>query len=246
MPTRMIRESLLDSHRYGGLSDAAKLLFFHMLLIADDLGCLTVTPTFLRRRAFYNSPTNEHIAKLIAELVDVDLVRPYQHNGGEYAFIPRFRQRLQRNTLRHPQPPSALLHGDDDAIDKFNKINNVTENPTVGQRRITVGQPPEVEVEVEVEGFGSRGNVSNQTKNKPKAKTLAQAPFVLPEWIPQEHWDAWVEARTKKRNAPTDYAKRLAVSKLKNFKERGHSPAQILMTAAFSGWTGLFEPEERK
>lgn len=84
------------------------------------------------------------------------------------------------------------------------------------------------------------------TTSKTKAKGLAQAPFVLPDWIPLEHWQAWIEARTKTRHAPTDYAKRLAVIKLDNLREQGHEPAQVLMNAAFNGWSGLFPPKEIK
>lgn len=148
MPSRIVREGLLDSPGYAALSDAAKLLYIHLLLLADDLGCIAATATFLRRRAFYDTPTNERIAKLMGELVDVDFIRTYTHEQGQYAFIPRYRQRLQRYTLKHPQPPLALLTKDDDAIAKFSKINNVAPKPAVDQRMAngypTDGQPPEV------------------------------------------------------------------------------------------------------
>jgi hypothetical protein len=237
MPTRMIRESMLDSHRYASLGDPAKLLFVHILLLADDFGCVSVSPTFLRRRAFYNSPTNEHIAKLLGELTDADLIRCYEADGAQLAFIPRFRQRLQRENLKHAQPPLALLQGDQQAIDKFNKINEVASKTTVVQQISTVGQPPEVEVEVEVEGFSSRGSTSIQTK---KPKKQAQAPFVLPEDIPRMQWDAWIESRSKARKSPTEFAKRLAVSKLRDLAEQGHHPAAVLAQSAFNGWSGLF------
>ena len=81
--------------------------------------------------------------------------------------------------------------------------------------------------------------------SRSKVKNKAQAPFFeLPEWIPKEHWDAWIEARTKARKPITDYAKRLAVRKLENFRERGHPPAQVLMRSAMNGWADLFEPKE--
>jgi uncharacterized protein YdaU (DUF1376 family) len=89
-----------------------------------------------------------------------------------------------------------------------------------------------------VGGTGS-GSHSSKTKNK------AQAPFFeLPDWIPKEHWDAWIEARTKARKPITDYAKRLAVRKLDNYRDRGHAPAQVLMKSAMNGWADLFEPKE--
>ena len=82
---------------------------------------------------------------------------------------------------------------------------------------------------------------------KPKNKgNGAHAPFILPDWIPQEHWDAWVEARTKCRKPPTDYAKRLAVKRLDNFRQQGSPPAQVLMQSAMSGWANVFPLKEAK
>ena len=91
-------------------------------------------------------------------------------------------------------------------------------------------------------------NLNREPEHKPKQKGngAAQAPFVLPDWIPEEHWLAWVESRKKSRKAPTDYAKRLAVMKLDNYREQGFMPAQVLMQSAFNGWAGLFPPKEIK
>ena len=64
--------------------------------------------------------------------------------------------------------------------------------------------------------------------------------FELPDWVPAEQWNAWVETRTKARKAPTDFAKRLAVAKLEALKVDGHHPAAVLAQSAFNGWSGLF------
>jgi hypothetical protein len=149
MPTRMVRDTLLDSHHYALLSTEAKLLYIHLLLLADDLGCVGVSETFLRRRAFHDAPSGQKIAALLTELADADMIRCYDVDRACYAFVPRFRQRLQRNTLKHPHPPESLYQDDDHAKDLFNKIKNKNKNPTVGQRlgngSPTDGQPPEEE-----------------------------------------------------------------------------------------------------
>ena len=79
----------------------------------------------------------------------------------------------------------------------------------------------------------------SKTTTKPTKST-----FELPDWIPQQQWHAWIEARTKARKAPTDFAKRLAVSKLADLQEQGHNPAQVLAQSAFNGWAGLFPIKE--
>lgn len=123
MPNRIIRESLLDSDRYLGVDEGAQLLFTHMLLLADDFGCLSIAPAFIGRRCFVNRPTDERLNALIDQLSDADLVRVYEHRGARFAFIPRFRQRLKRETLKNPQPPDELLVDDSDAQEKFRKLN---------------------------------------------------------------------------------------------------------------------------
>ena len=75
----------------------------------------------------------------------------------------------------------------------------------------------------------------------PKKK---REPFVLPDWVPADQWNAWIEARTKVRKPPTDWAKQLAVLKLDEFRKHGHHPARVLAESAFNGWAGLFEIKE--
>ena len=82
---------------------------------------------------------------------------------------------------------------------------------------------------------------------KPKSNNKPQkTPFVLPDWIPEKQWEAWIEARTRKRNPPTDFAKKLAVNRLQDLQEQGHSPALVLAESAFNGWAGLFAPKGQK
>lgn len=142
----MIREGLLDSDKYARISDAARLLFFHLMLLADDFGCVSVSATFLRRRCFYDTPSDERIARLICELVDVDLIRTYEVDRACLAFIPRFRQRVYRLTLKHAMPPESLYLDDVDANEKFNKFKQDSIKTPVVPPGKPVVPPPEVEV----------------------------------------------------------------------------------------------------
>lgn len=178
MPNRIIRDGLIDSERYAQISDQAKLFFIHLMLQADDFGCVSLSPTFLRRRCFLDGPTHDRIARLICELVDADLVRTYEVDRKALAFIPRFRQRLQRSTSKHPLPPHELYKDDADALQKF---NDLTQKSTVAQplpnRSPSVGQPPEVKrseekrKEVEVEGLVDKLSTS---PSKPQVKTILE------------------------------------------------------------------------
>lgn len=80
----------------------------------------------------------------------------------------------------------------------------------------------------------------------PKEKPKALAPFALPDWVPQKQWEAWLTARAKIRKAPTEFAKKMAVSKLEELQQQGHHPAAVLAQSAFNNWTDLYPVKEVK
>ena len=175
MPTRMIREGLLDSERYASISNDGRLFFHHLMLLADDFGCVSLSPAFLRRRCFYDAPTNERISRLICELADADLIRTYDADRHALAFIPRFRQRLKRATLKYAIPPEQLYSDDDDALQKFSAIKREAQkSPAVGpepygnmagtgRREVEVeGKRREVEVKLKAQSLVDK-SVDNLT-----------------------------------------------------------------------------------
>ncbi len=109
MPDRMIRDELIDSDRYCELStDTARILFVHLILLADDCGNVDAGDRFIRRRALPSAPDGLAVAKILSELADQDLIRLYQVDGKQYAHIPRFRQRLRSIKRGHPRPPASI------------------------------------------------------------------------------------------------------------------------------------------
>jgi hypothetical protein len=146
MPNRVIREGLLDSERYLGLPVEHQQFFVNLLLLADDLGCVSLGPLFLRRRCTLGDMSPERFSNLLEALQNADLVRIYEVDSTRYGFIPRFRQRLQRLTPKNPIPPSELYADDPDAADKFRKLL-LTYAPTspagerLPNRWPTAGQP---------------------------------------------------------------------------------------------------------
>lgn len=70
--------------------------------------------------------------------------------------------------------------------------------------------------------------------------------FQLPEWVPEMQWNAWIESRAKRRKAPTQFAKEMALSKLEKLRAEGHAPSAVLAQSAFNGWDGLFPVKEQR
>jgi len=176
MPNRIIREGLLDSQRYWSVSNEARLLFVHLMLLADDFGLVSLAPVFVRRRCFDDAPPAARIDKMIEQLHDVDLIRVYQTPRGNFAFIPRFRQRLQRHTLQYPKPPRELYSDDVAAAKIFSNIKDLDENSTDAQP-LDIRSPT-----AEVKGSEVKGSeekkalVPTGTRNK-KACSKSPKPY---------------------------------------------------------------------
>lgn len=62
----------------------------------------------------------------------------------------------------------------------------------------------------------------------------------LPDWIPVEAWQGWLDMRRQKRIPTTERAKRQAVMTLTMLKEKGENLEHVLGQSEFQGWAGLF------
>ena len=86
--------------------------------------------------------------------------------------------------------------------------------------------------------------VRSQKSDNNKDNTLvADAPVVLPEWVPQEPFNGLVESRKKSRKPMTRRAKQLVVAKLDRLRRDGHDPAELLDAAIESGWMTVWPPK---
>jgi uncharacterized protein YdaU (DUF1376 family) len=76
-------------------------------------------------------------------------------------------------------------------------------------------------------------------KNKARA-----APGLLPEWVPVEPWQHFVEHRKAMRGVPfTDAARDGVLRELSRLRDMGHDPAALLQTSVTRGWRTVFEPK---
>ena len=77
----------------------------------------------------------------------------------------------------------------------------------------------------------------------PDTKYKAQAPSVLPDWIPVDSWDGFMQTRKKKKAADTPFALSLILKDLTRFHEAGHNVGEILNRSIKGGWTDVYEPK---
>ena len=67
----------------------------------------------------------------------------------------------------------------------------------------------------------------------------------LPEWVPTEQWNAYLEMRGKIKKPLTPFARSMALAKLDRLRTDGHHPAAVLAQSVFSSYQGLFPVKEQ-
>ena len=83
--------------------------------------------------------------------------------------------------------------------------------------------------------------VENLEKKKEKQPTTL---FALPDWIPVEAWNDFLEMRKGLRAAPTEKAKALLVGNLEKLKISGQDPKAVLEQSIERSWKGVFPVRE--
>jgi phage replication O-like protein O len=69
--------------------------------------------------------------------------------------------------------------------------------------------------------------------------------FILPDYIPEETWKAYLILRTKKKAANTDYALKLIIKELEKLKTKyGNNPLDVLNKSIKSGWVDMYQLKE--
>lgn len=79
----------------------------------------------------------------------------------------------------------------------------------------------------------------NRKSNRHSARDAA-----LPDWLHADAWADWVEYRKAGKNPMTAKAVELSIADLKELREKGHDPVQVIHNAIKRGWRGLFAPPQ--
>ena len=76
------------------------------------------------------------------------------------------------------------------------------------------------------------------------AKSKKKYIVVLPDWLPPELWDAFVDMRKTIKAPITDFAQTLAIEKLEGFRRNGHNPISLIKNSIFNSWRGFYLTRE--
>lgn len=86
----------------------------------------------------------------------------------------------------------------------------------------------------------NREKLSAPDDPAPKPGASVIAPQSLPDWIPLDAWEAYLEFRKGKRTKATREAIDLLIRKLSVWRDGGQDVREILERSVMNGWTGIF------
>lgn len=163
MPTRILRDGILESERVDALSVEAELFYRRLMSRADDYGRYTADPVLLRSNLYPRRVDRISLAEVESWLAECSagedpLVIVYQVFGKRYLEIVNFGQRLRTESKFPPKPENPP------------DSSNVRE---MRQSAATCGNPPQPAAEC-----GST-RAQGRTESETKAETKASAPRFL-------------------------------------------------------------------
>ena len=69
--------------------------------------------------------------------------------------------------------------------------------------------------------------------------------ILIPDWMPMDAWNGWIEMRVKRKKPLTARAASRAIMKLEDMRCAGQDIAEVLDRSTMNGWTDLYEIKER-
>ncbi len=109
MPNRIIKESIKSSDQIDQLTWFEEVVYYRLIVSADDYGCFDGRPVYLKNELFptKDTVTKKAIEDAIQRLASVGLLHKYEVNGKPYLFFPTWEkhQRIRNKHRKYPLPP---------------------------------------------------------------------------------------------------------------------------------------------
>jgi hypothetical protein len=82
-----------------------------------------------------------------------------------------------------------------------------------------------------------------ETERETKTKKSKSITLELPEWLPENIWNDFVELRKFIKKPMTDRAKQLMLANLQKIKDNGHDPILAINKSIANNWSDIYEPK---
>ena len=139
MPNRILKESICTSEELANISDAAQVLFFRLIVKADDFGLYHGNPKIIASLCFPLAvPPASKVTSWLNELRKVGLISTYQAEGKTYLKLMSWDKHQTRRSQKSKFPlPENLdeydvsceqLHADESNCNHLHAIVSVNDN----------------------------------------------------------------------------------------------------------------------
>jgi len=200
MYDRMLKAELMNSDRWLDLqSDSHRLAYICLLPLADDFGNFEAGTRRLWRYLHARTQIKDeaHAVKVLSDLMDADLIRPYKVMGTDYWHIPRFE--CDRRYICRRVPASEW---DDPELERrakhysaYHKARRIESKAKKGKsdQDLTINRPRSDAVQGEGVGVGVGVYIPTNAIDRARKKPCA------PEYPPdfQEFWTAYPKKKSK-------------------------------------------------
>ena len=139
------------------------------------------------------------------------------------------------------------------AIKRFEKLNFLTNQSTNQYRRIKIinwdtyqskddlpNKQANTHLTSNQQATNKQLTTNKNNKNNKNEKNDKKTTLVLPDWLDLEIWKEFKKYRRNGKGAFTEYAQKLAITKLGKLRDDGNDPNEVLQQSIECGWSGLF------
>ena len=144
MPNRVIKESIKRSPQIDSLTWFEEVVFYRLIVTADDYGCIDGRPVLIKNELF---PTRENVTRksvedAITKLVAVGLLFQYEFEGRPYLAFPTWEkhQRIRNKHRKYPAPPDDIRLSSDCCQTSANRLPESESNPNPNQNPNTTAR----------------------------------------------------------------------------------------------------------
>lgn len=191
-----------------------------LIVLSTPDGVIDMTPEAIARR------TTIPLHIIEAGLAFLALPDPYTRTPGEDG------RRIVPLDDHRPWGWRLVNHG------KYMRLRDMEQKREADRVRIHEKRNQNKDVAIVSQESPNVANVAYSDSDSDKER---QGAVALPDWLPHECWDAWLEVRKKNRAPNTPRALRLAVKELARLKASGQDVRAVLEQSTLRGWRGIFE-----
>jgi hypothetical protein len=177
--------------------------------------------------------------KLLGELVEKTVLKGTDKGVLDaFVYVPRSGRRDGAPVVLIPSQPGPIWYSSRMVKDEY--IRTIRgESSRFGASDDALKPPPDGALKVAPKpplGDGSSSSSSSSIKEKPPKPP----PLAVPDWVPVDAWEGYVEMRRLKKKPLTARAQAGIVAELARLRDAGHDPGAVLDQSTVSCWPGVF------